>query len=99
MEKVRMAEIVALHTSQQTLSILLVEDSKSDALLIEKWIDKAMPGCCRTTHVGNLSQALIALGEAQYDIALLDLSLPDGHEFDVNPPRRPTACTRAARMR
>jgi len=78
-----MAEVVKLRSAPMSISrILLVEDSASDAVLIKKALTKAMLGNCRIRHEQTLEAALKALGEEEYEVALLDLSLPDSTEFD-----------------
>ena len=57
--------------------ILLVEDSRSDARLLEATLQDAGVHSFRLTHVERLDQALAALGGGGFDLVLLDLYLPD----------------------
>jgi signal transduction histidine kinase len=57
--------------------ILLVEDSRSDARLLEATLQDAGVHSFRLTHVERLDQALAALGGGGFDLVLLDLHLPD----------------------
>jgi diguanylate cyclase len=77
-----MAEIVALSAPGHVLRILLVEDSPSDALLIEKVVTRATLGGSRVHHEKTLEAALHSLRQTEYDVVLLDLSLPDSTKLD-----------------
>lgn len=77
-----MADIVAMKTPNFMPRILLVEDSKSDAILIGKVIEKVLAGECVVAHVDTLDAALKVTKDNHYDVVLLDLSLPDTHGFD-----------------
>ena len=61
----------------QALKVLLVEDSPSDALLLQKWLSHTCPGQFDFTHVESWGEATQCLGKQQFDALLLDLSLPD----------------------
>src|ERR1700733_585637 len=68
-------------SSLSSLRILLIEDSKTDAILIEKALTQAAPNNYRVQRAANLTSALKILGENEFDVILLDLSLPDTVEF------------------
>lgn len=72
-----MVASVHLTLSHHPLSILLIEDSRGDALLIEKALNVAMPEGYRLQTVSTLADALKTLSEHTFDVALLDRSLPD----------------------
>jgi PAS domain S-box-containing protein len=63
------------------LRILLVEDSPSDARLLQEYLAMASFERFDVTHVERLDDALETLGHGAFDVVLLDLSLPDsaGH--------------------
>jgi signal transduction histidine kinase len=59
------------------VNILLVEDSPSDALLLQESLNESAAGQFRFTHVERWAEAVQRLGEKDFDALLLDLSLPD----------------------
>ena len=59
------------------IDILLVEDSPSDADVLQQTLEQAGAGHFRFTWVERLSDALVRLREEAFDVLLLDLSLPD----------------------
>ncbi len=68
-------------TKENPLKILLIEDSKGDALLIKKALESSMPGATRIHCVTNLANGLKILAEHSFEVALLDRSLPDVDGF------------------
>lgn len=62
-------------------SVLLVEDSPTDALLAESHL--ARVGNYQVTRVARLSDAIVQLHEANFDFVLTDLSLPDARGLDA----------------
>ncbi len=65
------------------IAVLLVEDNPADAIFIRELLDDNDTSPWRITHVSRLSLALERLNQAQFDVALLDLSLPDSAELNV----------------
>ncbi len=63
--------------------ILLVEDNPGDANLIGIALEERGTGWFTLTRVERLRDAVRRLGEATFDIVLLDLSLPDSHGPDT----------------
>jgi len=63
---------------QKSLNILLVEDEKSNALMLSKMIDKL-------NHVGTIAkngeEALEALKKNPYDLILMDIQMPEMDGF------------------
>lgn len=59
------------------LRILLVEDSASDAVLVQEALTQNEPGTFEITHVETLAEAIRRLHARKHDVLLLDLSLPD----------------------
>lgn len=68
--------------SQDALSILLIEDSKVDAVLIEKELNAVFPENYILQKAVTLEQAINLLPQYDFNVALLDRSLPDANEFD-----------------
>jgi signal transduction histidine kinase len=63
--------------------VLLVEDSRSDARLLEATLQGAGSYRFELTHVERLAEALAALGDGGFDVVLLDLHLPDSQGLDT----------------
>lgn len=60
-----------------TINILLVEDNPADADLLEEFLEEADETEWSLVHVQRLKDALQSLHEREFDVVLLDLSLPD----------------------
>jgi signal transduction histidine kinase len=63
--------------SAAAVRILLVEDSPSDAHLLQESLAEARPGEFDVTHVDCWAKAGQCLRDKQFEVLLLDLSLPD----------------------
>lgn len=63
------------------LNVLLVEDNRGDAILIEKTMQQAMVGALSIVRCLSLAEALRALEQKSFDVVLLDRSLPDVQGF------------------
>ncbi len=61
--------------------ILLVEDSRVDALLLKTSLERR--GDVSVTHVARLDEALQQLRDRRFDVVLLDLGLPDSEGLDT----------------
>jgi signal transduction histidine kinase len=59
------------------LRVLLVEDSASDAVLLQESLEETRPGEFHFTHVDSWADAVRCLREKEFEVLLLDLSLPD----------------------
>jgi signal transduction histidine kinase len=59
------------------IKVLLVEDSASDAALLQESLCQNWPGEFEFTHVETWEAAAGCLREKPFDVLLLDLSLPD----------------------
>ena len=64
-------------------SILVVEDSFSDADLLSKNLAKAGKQAWTITTAERLSEGIAMVKASQFDIALLDLSLPDSDGLET----------------
>lgn len=71
-----------LISAERPLQLLLIEDNRGDAMFIEKMLKNAMVGAVKIKRAMTLSSALKTLGEASFDVALLDRSLPDVEGFN-----------------
>ena len=57
--------------------LLLVEDSPSDALILQRQLRRLGEPACTVTHVGTVAAACTQLATQPCDVVLLDLGLPD----------------------
>ncbi|MEO6683295.1 MAG: response regulator [Ginsengibacter sp.] len=64
------------------LNILVVEDNPGDFLLMEEYLRLSQLPINKVNHAADMSSARALKEEAKYDIALLDLSLPDSSGID-----------------
>ena len=58
-------------------NLLVIEDSKRDALLLERTLKQAQDATFAVTCVDSAQAGLEALGTQAYDLVLLDYYLPD----------------------
>jgi PAS domain S-box-containing protein len=65
----------------QAIDVLLVEDSRSDAMLVRVALSDST--VFRLTHVERLGDALAILAEKQMSVVLLDLGLPDSQGLET----------------
>lgn len=59
------------------ISVLVVEDSPPDALLLRSWLNGRGPGAYRCILAGSLGEAKAHLAATAFDVVLSDLGLPD----------------------
>ena len=59
------------------IPVLLVEDSPSDARLLEEFLEEVSATEFELTHVQRLAEAQDRLQEKRFEVVLLDLGLPD----------------------
>ena len=65
------------------IKVLYVEDEMDHAILIRELIEEIKNVHYELTHVQNLNETLLELDNNNYDIILLDLSLPDEQGVDT----------------
>jgi diguanylate cyclase (GGDEF)-like protein len=65
------------------IKVLYVEDEMDHAILIRELIEEIKNVHYELTHVQNLNETLLELNNNNYDIILLDLSLPDEQGVDT----------------
>ncbi len=85
-ENPQTADLIALTSNElpelltaesEKLSVLLIEDTLSDALLLQKSLARSTPEAFYIKHVVRLSDGIAELNQRKYDAVVLDLSLPD----------------------
>jgi signal transduction histidine kinase len=79
--------------NEAPVRVLMVEDNPSDALLIRYELSQSQGYCFEVTLVGRLAEAIGKLREEPFDVALLDLGLPDSNGVSTFTQIR-TACPR-----
>ena len=70
-------------TTYETIQVLLVEDSPTDALIVREELTEVAGDTFAVTEVDRLSDALRLLREMRFGMVLLDLSLPDSDGFET----------------
>src|SRR3954469_25073524 len=60
-----------------TVRVLLVEDERASAMVIEQHLASIRSVRCRTERVATLAQARERLARERYDLVIADLHLPD----------------------
>ncbi len=68
---------------KKILNILLVEDNPADARLVEIYLQESTMLVPKITKVAELHGGLLLLEENDYDLVLLDLTLPDSSGFNT----------------
>ena len=63
--------------NEAAVRILLVEDSLSDAVLLQESLSENGAGGFEFTHAESWKEAAAHLRNQRFDVLLLDLSLPD----------------------
>jgi len=69
--------------NHERIRTLLVEDEPSAVRLIQETLAEAKAVGFELTHVDHLSDALKLLGREDFDVVLLDLSLPDSQGLEA----------------
>lgn len=66
-----------------TIRVLLVEDDPDDVLLLREMLDEASSVRFALTHVALLEQGISTAASQQFNVSLLDLSLPDSRGLET----------------
>jgi PAS domain S-box-containing protein len=67
----------------KTFRVLLVEDNDSDASLVREALKASLVPSFVLTHVTRLDDGLQKLVQGNFDLAVLDLALPDSHGLET----------------
>jgi two-component system cell cycle sensor histidine kinase/response regulator CckA len=66
-----------------SIRILLIEDNPGDARLVKEMLAEGDQGSFHLSHVERLTEGLARLKEDDFQVVLLDLSLPDAQGLDT----------------
>lgn len=69
--------------SDDAIAVLLVEDNTADAVLLMELLQDSEAESWQVTHAKRLHLALEHLHQNEFDVILLDLSLPDSQGLDT----------------
>jgi len=69
--------------SAGAIHVLLIEDSPSDAALLQESLHRGGNGPFEITHAERLAEGLELLRRGKFDVLLLDLSLPDSDKNET----------------
>ena len=76
------------------MKILLVEDNPGDVRLIRIYLAEAGMAAFELAHADRLAEGLRRVREADFDVVLLDLSLPDAAGLETITKMHEAAATR-----
>jgi len=68
---------------EDKINILLIEDNKADSRLISIYLKEAFASQVTLSVAENLKKGLVQLSENEFDIIIIDLSLPDSAGIDT----------------
>lgn len=68
---------------KKVTQILLIEDNPADAKLVEIYLNESNILVPKITKVQELRKGMMLLEDSDYDVVLLDLTLPDSSGFDT----------------
>ena len=64
---------------KSSVKVLLVEDNMNDARIVQEMLQGMPNRPFELTHVESLVEALHQMVEENYDVVLVDLTLPEAH--------------------
>ncbi|MBI1297046.1 EAL domain-containing protein [bacterium] len=70
-------------TAKQVLHLLLIEDNSADAVLLRELFREVDPTGFQIVHVSRFIEALDLFEQKNFDLVLLDLSLPDSQGLET----------------
>jgi DNA-binding NarL/FixJ family response regulator len=79
----------------ENIQTLLIEDNPGDVRLIQEMLSEVNAGACQITVFDQLGRARTALEQGDYDVVLLDLTLPDSTGLATLSSLQPTVATAA----
>lgn len=68
---------------KSSVKVLLVEDNMNDARIVQEMLQGMPNRPFELTHVESLVEALHQMVEENYDVALVDLTLPEAHGMSI----------------
>ena len=75
--------LVTKEFTTKPIEILLIEDNPGDARIVKEFLKESDVGEFNVTHVKLLSDGKKEIANKEFDVAILDLSLPDSHGFNT----------------
>jgi len=69
--------------NEENIRVLLIEDSPSDAQILQDALSQVFSPVFDITHVDSLNDGLQHLAWEDFDVVFLDLSLPDGSGVEI----------------
>ena len=76
-------EPIAGYQEPWILRVLIVEDDPLDLHWVTQTLKSIEEFECQFTHAANVGEARALISAQEFDVALLDYHLPDGHGDDV----------------
>ena len=76
-------EPIAGYQEPWILRVLIVEDDRLDLHWVTQTLKSIEEFECQFTHAANVGEARALISAQEFDVALLDYHLPDGHGDDV----------------
>src|SRR5688500_10229433 len=70
--------------NNKTFRVLLIEDSLSDARLVQDVLNRSLAPSFIRTQVARLDDGLQKLLQGTFDLVVLDLALPDSHGLETS---------------
>ncbi|MBM3301302.1 MAG: response regulator, partial [Deltaproteobacteria bacterium] len=67
----------------EIIRVLLIEDNPGDARLVREMLAESGTNRFNLEHVERISQGLTRLSQENFQVILLDLTLPDGHGLET----------------
>ncbi|MEO0043311.1 MAG: Autoinducer 2 sensor kinase/phosphatase LuxQ, partial [Bacteroidota bacterium] len=72
-----------MEAANDVQKVLLIEDNPGDARLVEIMLEESDLLNCKVTNKQTLADGILALQQGDFDVVLLDLTLPDTRGFET----------------